>query len=88
MSDRMKNAIRGCLIGGAVGDALGYAVEFVGESYIFSKYGKTGITAYDLDRKTGKAIISDDTQITLLLMLLGANHFANMTIFKTENYGS
>lgn len=61
----MKDAIRGCLIGGAVGDALGYAVEFVGEPYIFSKYGKDGITAYDLDRKTGKAIISDDTQMTL-----------------------
>lgn len=32
--------IRGCLLGGAAGDALGYAVEFWGEDQIFSKYGK------------------------------------------------
>ena len=61
----IRNAIRGSMIGGAVGDALGYAVEFIGESAIFSRYGKNGITEYDLDRKTGKAIVSDDTQMTL-----------------------
>ena len=57
--------IRGCLIGGAVGDALGYAIEFLGEDQIFSRYGENGITDYELDRKTGKALISDDTQMTL-----------------------
>ena len=39
MEDRIQDAIRSCLIGGAVGDALGYAVEFVGEDYIFGHYG-------------------------------------------------
>lgn len=57
--------IRGCFIGGAVGDALGYAVEFQKEEHIFSKYGERGITDYELDRTTGKALISDDTQMTL-----------------------
>lgn len=57
--------IRGCFIGGAAGDALGYAIEFSGENEIFSKYGKSGITEYELDALTGKAIISDDTQMTL-----------------------
>lgn len=57
--------IRGCLIGGAVGDALGYAIEFLGEEQIFSRYGKKGITGYELDRETGKALISDDTQMAL-----------------------
>jgi len=57
--------IRGCLIGGAVGDALGYAVEFQHEDQIFSKYGESGITEYELDHATGKALISDDTQMTL-----------------------
>ena len=42
-SDRIIDAIRGSLIGGAAGDALGYAVEFVREDYIFTKYGKKGI---------------------------------------------
>ena len=53
----------GCLIGGAVGDALGYAIEFWDEGTIFRKYGKRGITRYDL--YNGKAIVSDDTQMSL-----------------------
>ena len=57
--------IRGCLFGGAVGDALGYPVEFMGESQIRSRFGKDGITEYVLDPRSGKALISDDTQMTL-----------------------
>lgn len=59
------DSIRGCLFGGAVGDALGFAVEFVEDYAIFERYGAEGITEYDLDKKTGKALISDDTQMTL-----------------------
>ena len=58
-----RDKIRGCLIGGAAGDALGYAVEFKGEQEIFSRYGKQGITEYELE--DGKAEISDDTPMTL-----------------------
>lgn len=54
---------RGCLIGGAVGDALGYAVEFLNDGTIFKKYGVKGITEFDL--VDGVAQISDDTQMTL-----------------------
>lgn len=57
--------IRGCMVGGAVGDALGYAVEFWDEDRIFSTYGASGITEYALDAATGKALISDDTQMAL-----------------------
>lgn len=57
------NKFCGCLIGGAVGDALGYAVEFMSESEIFAKYGANGISEYELDN--GKARISDDTQMTM-----------------------
>lgn len=62
MSDK-RDKYRGCLIGGAAGDALGYAVEFVSEKVIFGKYGKNGITEYILHN--GKALISDDTQMTM-----------------------
>lgn len=55
--------ILGCLIGGAAGDALGYAIEFNREDWIFSRYGSAGITEYELTN--GKALISDDTQMTL-----------------------
>lgn len=55
--------IKGSMIGGAAGDALGYAVEFLRDYQIFDKYGKQGITEYDLTN--GIAQISDDTQMTL-----------------------
>lgn len=66
------NKFRGCLVGGAAGDALGYAVEFLQESQIFSRYGSNGISEYSL--KNGIAEISDDTQMTLFTangLLLG-----------------
>ena len=70
----MKNIdkYRGCLIGGAAGDALGYAVEFMDLASIKHKYGQSGITAFELH--DGLALISDDTQMTLFTangLLLG-----------------
>lgn len=60
---RSQDRFRGCLIGGAAGDALGYAVEFLSERQIFGKFGERGITEYELT--DGVAQISDDTQMTL-----------------------
>lgn len=60
---QQNDKVRGSLIGGAAGDALGYAVEFHDEEYIFQTYGPSGITEYRL--VDGKALISDDTQMTL-----------------------
>ena len=60
---QLNDKVRGSLIGGAAGDALGYAIEFVDEEYIFQEYGSSGITEYELS--AGKALISDDTQMTL-----------------------
>jgi uncharacterized protein (TIGR02452 family) len=57
--------IKGSLFGGAIGDALGYHIEFMKEDQIFKEYGKSGITEYFLNHSTGKAHISDDTQMTL-----------------------
>ncbi|MBQ7567483.1 ADP-ribosylglycohydrolase family protein, partial [bacterium] len=62
---RLLDKFRGCLVGGACGDALGYAVEFLKYNNILHKYGPKGITAYDLSDPSGKALISDDTQMTL-----------------------
>lgn len=55
----------GCLLCGAAGDALGYAVEFMSYREIQAAYGAAGIQEYTLDSATGKALISDDTQMTL-----------------------
>ena len=59
------DAARGCLVGGAVGDALGVPVEFLATEEIFKNYGAAGIQEFDLDTTTSKALISDDTQMTL-----------------------
>ena len=63
---------RGCLLGAAAGDALGYAVEFLDADSILRRYGGDGITEYAL--VNGTALISDDTQMTLFTangLLLG-----------------
>ena len=38
--EKLLDKYRGCLIGGAVGDALGYAVEFSSEYAIAKAYGE------------------------------------------------
>ena len=60
----MLDRTRGCMVGGAVGDALGYPVEFASWPQIQWKYGVSGIRNYQLDRR-GLAPISDDTQMSL-----------------------
>ena len=71
--DKKQMKAVGSLVGGAVGDALGYAVEFYEDSTIFKKYGENGITDYHLC--DGVALISDDTQMTMFTAegLLSAN---------------
>lgn len=70
---RNLDRIRGSLIAGAAGDALGYTVEFMSLKEIIKRYGPAGITGFDLTAQ-GKALISDDTQMTLFTangMLMG-----------------
>lgn len=55
---------RGCLLGGAVGDALGAPVEFLAWGDIRDRYGDDGIT--ELAPAYGRlGAITDDTQMTL-----------------------
>lgn len=55
----------GCIVGGAVGDALGYPVEFMSYDSICNTFGPQGIRAYWLEETGGTALFSDDTQMTL-----------------------
>ena len=55
--------IRGCLLAGACGDALGYQVEFDSGRAIRQRFGSEGVR--DMDLTGGVAQISDDTQMTL-----------------------
>ena len=69
----LHDRIRGSLVGGAIGDALGYPIEFIYSfSGIQARYGKRGITRLDKEQhwlneaeQAGKAVVSDDTQMTL-----------------------
>ena len=54
----------GCLLGGAVGDALGAPVEFHSIHLIRDKYGSAGITDY-VAAYGRRGAITDDTQMTL-----------------------
>ena len=58
------NEVRGCLIGGAVGDALGAPVEFSSWSSIKKKYGEIGVTELEMSHGVYGAV-TDDTQMTL-----------------------
>lgn len=53
-----------CLLGGALGDAFGYAVEFDSWSKIQANHGPRGLMDLPLT-KQGELIASDDTQMTL-----------------------
>ncbi|HJU10163.1 MAG TPA: ADP-ribosylglycohydrolase family protein, partial [Candidatus Binataceae bacterium] len=58
--------VLGCLLGGAVGDALGYKVEFDRWDSIQEKYGPAGLQEIQLH--DGVAPVSDDTQMTLFTL--------------------
>lgn len=56
---------RGCLIGGAVGDALGAAIEFMDLQTIKERFGAQGITEYAPCYGRDGGAITDDTQMTI-----------------------
>ncbi|MGZ4187336.1 MAG: ADP-ribosylglycohydrolase family protein [Solirubrobacteraceae bacterium] len=57
-------AFRGCLLGGAVGDALGAPVEFMSLDEIRKRFGPRGVTGLE-DGAWPAGSITDDTQMTL-----------------------
>jgi ADP-ribosylglycohydrolase/8-oxo-dGTP pyrophosphatase MutT (NUDIX family) len=60
----LRQRFLGCLLGGAVGDALGAPVEFMKRVEILRSFGPDGITAY-APAYGGVGMITDDTQMTL-----------------------
>lgn len=59
-----RSRFQGCLLAGAIGDALGAAVEFMSSSAIRAKYGPAGIEEFDVAYGR-RGAITDDTQMTL-----------------------
>ena len=69
--------VLGSLLGGALGDSLGYLVEFDSLERITAKYGPALLV--DLSQAEGPAHFSDDTQMTLYTLdgLLDVLEWAN-----------
>ncbi|WP_449373347.1 ADP-ribosylglycohydrolase family protein [Arthrobacter psychrolactophilus] len=69
--------VQGTLMGGALGDAFGYLVEFDSLAEIAAKYGPALLL--DLSQAHGTAHFSDDTQMTLYTLdgLLDVLEWAN-----------
>jgi ADP-ribosyl-[dinitrogen reductase] hydrolase len=61
----MMNKYKGCLLGLAVGDALGAAVEFMSYAEIKNKYGEDGIQDFDGWSMFEAGSYTDDTQMAL-----------------------
>lgn len=60
--------VRGCLLAGACGDALGAPVEFLNWDSIANRFGKGGIADYTARGGFGYGAITDDTQMTLFTL--------------------
>ena len=61
---KTRDRVRGCLLGGAVGDALGAPVEFMERSEIVARFGEQGIRDY-APAYGRLGAITDDTQMSL-----------------------
>ena len=55
----------GCLIGGAIGDALGAPIEMMRFEQVMGVWGKQGITGYIIPPGHKHALITDDTQLMM-----------------------
>ncbi|MFB7287293.1 ADP-ribosylglycohydrolase family protein [Actinacidiphila glaucinigra] len=59
-----RSRVRGCLLGGAIGDALGAGVESDSLAAIRQAHGENGVTGY-VPAYGRRGAVTDDTQMTL-----------------------
>lgn len=59
-----RSRVRGCLLGGAIGDALGAGIEFDSLDAIREAHGQEGVTDF-VPAYGRRGAVTDDTQMTL-----------------------
>lgn len=64
MPETVRSLARACLLGGAIGDALGAPIEFLTLAEIRQRYGALGVTDF-VAGSWPAGSITDDTQMTL-----------------------
>jgi ADP-ribosylglycohydrolase len=65
-----SSRVRGCLLGGAIGDALGAPIEFLSIEGILAQVGEHGVREYlpvSFGDVSGHGLVTDDTQMTLFV---------------------
>ncbi|NJQ08038.1 ADP-ribosylglycohydrolase family protein [Streptomyces lonarensis] len=62
-----RSRVRGCLLGGAIGDALGAGIEFDSLAEIRDRHGPAGVTDY-VPAYGRRGAVTDDTQMTLFTL--------------------
>lgn len=89
----MRDRFRGCLLGGALGDALGWPVEFCSLQEIIERFDSSGIRE-PVANNDGLYEITDDTQMTLftaegcLQAWTAARHFGPPPDFRKQIYNA
>ncbi|AUZ35180.1 hypothetical protein C3B78_12410 [Arthrobacter sp. PGP41] len=80
----LRSRIHGCLLGGALGDALGYAVGMDSMKEIRRRFGERGLTGF---RELSGSSFSDETQLTLYTVdgLVEALEWANSGVGADVN---
>ncbi|GAA0844076.1 hypothetical protein GCM10009525_60330 [Streptosporangium amethystogenes subsp. fukuiense] len=90
-----RSRVRGCLLGGALGDALGAPIEFESIGRIRHQHGPEGVTGLVPDWRGAVGLITDDTQMTLFTVEglirggdVGAVHRAYLRWLDTQRHPS
>ena len=71
MTIERYDRIKGCLLGGAIGDALGAPIEFWSGAQIGQAFGARGIQDFHpttFGTASGMGLVTDDTQMTLFTL--------------------
>ena len=77
--------IKGCLLGGAIGDALGAKIESYTYDRIKSRFGESGL--HYIPKRYGVCQITDDTQMTLFTTeALLKNYIIKRSLSEEPNY--